>query len=68
MKNLEDVKKEIVLLTVSDLEEITGYSTSTVMKMMSQPDFPVIKIGKENQVLLESFKQYMSVRRDLRGG
>ncbi len=65
---MDDLKKEIRLLTVSDLEEITGYSTCTVMKMMSQPDFPVIKIGKENQVLLESFKEYMSVRRDLRGG
>ena len=64
---MEDIKKEIRLLTVKDIEEITGYSTVTVMKMMSQPDFPVIKIGKENQVLLESFKEYMSVRRDLRG-
>ena len=53
---MDDLKKEIRLLTVSDLEEITGYSTCTVMKMMSQPDLNVIKIRKENQVLLESFK------------
>ena len=64
---MEDIKKEIRLLTIKDIEELTGWATCTINKLMAQQDFPVIKIGKENLVLLESFKQYMSVRRDLRG-
>lgn len=64
---MERLKNEIVLLSIEDIENITGWSRVTVMKVMSQQDFPVIKIGKENQVMLESFKQYLMTRRDLRG-
>ena len=62
-----DFKEEIKLLTIEDIENITGWSNATVLRVMQQPDFPAIKIGKENQVLLESFKEYLSERRDLRG-
>lgn len=64
---MEDIKKEIRLLTIKDIEGLTGWANGTINKLMAQEDFPVIKIGKENLVLLESFKEYMSVRRDLRG-
>ena len=64
---MDDIKKEVRLLTIRDIEELTGWAPSTIAKLMTQQDFPVIKIGKENLVLLESFKEYMSVRRDLRG-
>lgn len=58
---------EIVLLNIQDVMDITGWSEVTVKKAMAQPDFPTIKIGKENQVLLESLKNYLSTRRELRG-
>lgn len=60
-------KSDIVLLNIQDVMDITGWSEGTVKKTMAQPDFPTIKIGKENQVLLESFKRFLAVRRDLRG-
>lgn len=63
----EEMKKEITLLTIQDVMDITGWSEGTVKKIMAQPDFPTIKIGKENQVLLESLKEFLAVRRDLRG-
>lgn len=64
---VKELKKEITLLTIEDVEEITGWSHATVQKVMSLPEFPTIKIGKENQVLLESLKEFLAVRRDLRG-
>jgi len=64
---MERAEKEIVLLTMSDIEKITGWSINTIKKLMKQEDFPAIKIGKENQVFLEAFKQYLMRRRDLRG-
>lgn len=62
-----EVKNEITLLSVEDIEKITGWARATVMKVMSRPDFPVLKIGKENQVLVDAFKEYLMERRDLRG-
>lgn len=58
---------DIKLLTIEDIEDITGWSTETIRRIMNEKDFPVIKIGKKNQVLAESFKEYLSTRRILRG-
>ena len=58
---------EIVLLNVDDIQKITGWSPAVIQKTMSRPDFPAIKIGKQNQVLLESFKEYLKPGRILRG-
>lgn len=60
-------ENKIVLLTIEDIEKITGWSPRTINKVMASPDFPVLKIGKKNQVLLESFKKYLEPRRELRG-
>lgn len=44
--------------------EITGWSEGVVKEMFAHDkDFPAIKKGKENQVLLEALKEYLSVRR-----
>jgi len=58
------IKKEIVLLTMEEVAEITGWSIGVVKEMFAHDnEFPAIKKGKQNQVLLESLKQYLSVRR-----
>lgn len=64
---MERAEQEIVLLNMNDIEKLTGWSPVTIKKVMRQKDFPALKIGKENQVCLEAFKQYLMSRRDLRG-
>lgn len=64
---MEEVKKKIVLLNVASIKEITGWGDNTIDKVMAQPDFPALKIGKENQVEVDAFKQYLMSRRELRG-
>lgn len=60
-------KDELVLLNIKDVMRITGWGKKAVIKLMAQEDFPLIKIGKKNQVSFESLKEYLSCRRDLRG-
>jgi len=64
---MEEVKEKIRLLKVEDIEELTGWCRPTILKLMDQPEFPAIKIGKENQVEADAFKQYLMQRRELRG-
>lgn len=64
---MNENQNEIKLLNMDDIEQITGWSRVTVQKVMAQPDFPVIKIGKENQVLLESLNNYLKPGKVLRG-
>lgn len=64
---MNENQNEIKLLNTDDVARITGWSKVTVQKVMDQPDFPVIKIGKENQVLLESLNDYLKPGKVLRG-
>lgn len=49
---------------MEEVAEITGWSIGVVKEMFAHDnEFPAIKKGKQNQVLLESLKQYLSVRR-----
>ena len=68
MEELDEIKREVRLLTMDEIEYITNWSRAKILQVMaSDPEFPVIKIGKENQVLKDALKKYLSTRRDLRG-
>lgn len=44
--------------------EVTGWSEGVVKEMFAHDEeFPAIKKGKINKVLLEALKDYLSVRR-----
>ena len=67
-QRLAKLMDNLILLTVQDICIITGWAEKTVVNVMKyDKEFPVIKIGKENLVEFDSFKKYLSTRRDLRG-
>lgn len=59
--------QEIRLLNKFDVAKITGWHPDTVMKLFEDKEFPVIKIGKENQVEETALKNYLQTRRVKRG-
>lgn len=60
----EIVKKEIILLDIEDVMELTGWSKNVVKNTFAHDeDFPAIKKGKKNQVELNSLKRYLGKRR-----
>ena len=68
VEELKELKRNIRLLNIEEVSYITNWSKATILKIMEiDKDFPVIKIGKENQVLKDALKEYLSIRRDLRG-
>lgn len=60
--------EEKLLLNIADVAKLTGWSEATVRTVMTEEaDFPVIKIGKENQVSLSALKEWLNHRRVRRG-
>lgn len=60
----EIVKREIILLDIPDVMEVTGGSKNIVKNTFANDeDFPAIKKGKKNQVELNSLKEYLGKRR-----
>lgn len=67
-EKIQLMKEELGLLDMENVMEITGWGESTLEKIMaSDKNFPVIKIGRKNQVRFEALKEYLNCRRDLRG-
>ena len=67
-EKLELLKEELGLLNVEEVMEITGWGESKLNEIMAtDKDFPVIKIGRRNQVRFDALKEYLNHRRDLRG-
>lgn len=64
-KQKETVSKELILLNIDDVVEITGWCKQTVRNTFAyDEDFPAIKKGKEYQVEATALKNYFSERRD----
>ena len=57
----------IKLLNKFDVAKMTGWHPDTVRKLFDDEEFPVIKIGKENQVEETALKKYLQTRRVKRG-
>lgn len=67
-EKLQKMKEDLHLLNVQEVSYITGWSDSTVRDVMNdEKDFPVIKIGRENQVSFEGLKEWLTHRRVRRG-
>lgn len=67
MEYIEELKKDLKLLDIEGIMQLTGWAKPTVINLMAQKDFPTIKVGKKNLVTYDAFKNYFSVRRALRG-
>ena len=58
------VEKELILLDINDVKEITGWCDCVVKKTFAYDEaFPAIKKGKKYQVELNSLKTYFQQRR-----
>ena len=57
-------EKELILLDINDVMDITGWGECVVKKTFAyDEDFPAIKKGKKYQVELNSLKSYLQKRR-----
>lgn len=60
----EIAQKEIVLLDIEEISNLTGWCPSKVRELCAHDKaFPVIKIGKRYQVELSSFKDFLKNKR-----
>ncbi|MCM3160809.1 helix-turn-helix domain-containing protein [Metabacillus litoralis] len=58
--NKKDTKDNYpFILTAKDISEILKISKPTAYEIMSQPDFPIIKIGRCKRVLRDEFIQWL---------
>ncbi len=65
----EIVNKELILLDMQDVMEITGWSDNVVRRLFAYNEaFPSLKIGKRYQVELGAFKEFLSKRRTNKEG
>ena len=63
-KQKDIVAKELIMLDIKDIMELTGWCENVVRRMFAyDKDFPAIKKGKQYQVELNSFKNYLAKRR-----
>jgi len=63
-KQKEIVAKELIMLDIKDIMELTGWCENVVRRMFAYDKaFPAIKKGKQYQVELNSFKNYLAKRR-----
>lgn len=61
----EIVSRELILLNIDEVAEITGWCKQVVRNTFAyDKEFPSIKKGKEYQVELVALKTYLSTKRN----
>ena len=58
-------KKELNYLTLKDIEKLLNISHATAYKLMQDPKFPAIRIGKSIRVNESDFYNYMDLKKGL---
>ena len=58
------VSSEVILYSVKDIVEMSGWSETTVQKLFNDPSFPSIDYGKIKLVENHALMRYFSVRRE----
>ena len=58
------VSSEVILYSIRDIMEMSGWSEGTVQKLFNDPKFPAIDYGKKKLVENHALMQYLSVRRE----
>lgn len=66
-EKLLEMKQELKLLDIDEIRAITGWGEDTIRELMTDEEFPVVKIGKKNQVSFDGLKEYVRHRRIKRG-
>lgn len=60
----ETKENDAIFYTTKDLCRILGCSDPTARELMNRPDFPLIKVGKNNRVYKPAFEKWAMERRD----
>ena len=55
--------EHIIFLSTKDVAKALGCSLPTARRIMHRPDFPLIRVGKNMRVSLDSFKKWSESRR-----
>ena len=58
------VSSEVIMYSIKDIAEMTGWSHNTVEKLFNDPSFPSIDYGKTKIVENHALMQFLSVRRE----
>ena len=56
------VSSEVIMYSINDIKEMTGWSLTTVQKLFNDPSFPSIDYGKQKLVENHALMQFLSVR------
>ena len=58
------VSSEVILYSIADIQEMSGWSETTVQKLFNDPKFPAVDFGKRKVVENHALMQYFSIRRE----
>lgn len=58
------VSSEVIMYSIKDVAEMTGWSHNTVEKLFNDPKFPAADYGKRKLVENHALMQFFSVRRE----
>ena len=50
-------------LTTKDIQDLTGWSKPTILRLYDRPDFPVLKCGKPYLVSADAFAKWCMSRK-----
>ena len=64
LKELEDAGKNIIMLDINRVAELTGWNKQTVNRMFNRPDFPAQCFGKSRLVEVTALRDFFSKRHD----
>lgn len=55
--------KDKILIDIDEFKEITGIGDSKARELINRDDFPKIRIGNRNKVILAELNEYFNERR-----
>ena len=58
------VSSEVIMYSIADIIEMTGWSEMTVQKLFNDPKCPSANYGKKKVIENHALMQFFSVRRD----
>lgn len=58
------VSSEVILYSIKDIVEMSGWSETTVQKLFNDPSFPSIDYGKIKLVENHALMQFLSIRHE----
>lgn len=58
------ISSEVIMYSIKDVVEMTGWSKKIVQKLFNDPEFPSVDYGKAKMVECHALINYFSIRRE----